>query len=85
MREAIINALCHRNYAEVGATQVRIFDDRLEVWNPGKLPDDLTVAELYRQHASHPRNPLLANVLFRTRLIEQWGTGTLRIIAACRT
>jgi ATP-dependent DNA helicase RecG len=39
---------------------------------------------LYHQHASRPRNPLLANALFRTRLIEQWGTGTLRIIEACR-
>lgn len=83
VREAIINALCHRNYAEVGTTQVRIFDDRLEVWNPGTLPRDLLVTHLYRQHASRPRNPLLANVLFRARLIEQWGTGTLRIIEAC--
>ena len=84
VREAIINALCHRNYTEVGTIQVRIYDDRLEVWNPGKMPSDLSVAELYHQHASRPRNPLLANALFRTRLIEQWGTGTLRIIEACQ-
>lgn len=84
VREAIINALCHRNYTEVGTIQVRIHDDRLEVWNPGALPYGLSVAELYRPHASHPRNPLIATALFRTRLIEQWGTGTLRIIEACR-
>lgn len=84
VREAVTNALCHRSYTDVGTIQVRIYDDRLEVWNPGTLPSDLSVAELYRQHASHPRNPLLANAVFRTRLIEQWGTGTLRIIDACR-
>lgn len=42
------------------------------------------IRALYRRHASHPRNPLLAGAVFRTRLIEQWGTGTLRIIDACR-
>ncbi|OGV40451.1 MAG: hypothetical protein A2X48_15195 [Lentisphaerae bacterium GWF2_49_21] len=84
VREAITNALCHRSYTDVGTIQVRIYDDCLEVWNPGKLPPDLSIAELYRKHASHPRNPLLAGAVFRTRLIEQWGTGTLRIIEACR-
>lgn len=84
VREAITNALCHRNYTDAGAIQIRIHDHGLEVWNPGKLPPDMTIGELYRQHGSHPPNPLLAGAVFRTRLIEQWGTGTLRIIAACR-
>jgi len=84
VREAITNALCHRSYTDVGAIQVRIHDDCLEVWNPGKLPPDLTIRSLYRKHGSFPRNPLLAGAIFRTRLIEQWGTGTLRIIDACR-
>ena len=84
VREAITNALCHRSYTDVGAIQVRIHDDCLEVWNPGKLPPDLTIRSLYRRHGSYPRNPLLAGAIFRTRLIEQWGTGTLRIIDACR-
>jgi len=83
VREALINALCHRDYASVGTVQVRIYDDRLEVWNPGLLPPDLTIEALYRQHASHPRNPRLAHALYRARLIEHWGTGTLRIIRAC--
>ncbi|MCX7048353.1 MAG: putative DNA binding domain-containing protein, partial [Candidatus Sumerlaeota bacterium] len=47
VREAVINALCHRNYAEVGTIQIRIFDDRLEVWNPGHLPHDLAIRKLY--------------------------------------
>jgi ATP-dependent DNA helicase RecG len=83
VREAITNALCHRDYATVGTVQVRIFDDRLEVWNPGLLPPDLSIEDLYRQHASYPRNPRLAHALYRARLIEHWGTGTLRIIRAC--
>ena len=83
VREAITNALCHRDYASVGTVQVRIFNDRLEVWNPGVLPPDLSIKDLYRQHASYPRNPRLAQALYRARMIEHWGTGTLRIIRAC--
>jgi ATP-dependent DNA helicase RecG len=63
---------------------IRIYDDRLEVWNPGRLLPDLSIKALYRQHASHPRNPRLAHAFYRARLIEHWGTGTLRIIEACR-
>jgi len=84
VREALINALCHRDYASVGTVQVRIYDNRLEVWNPGRLPPDLTIEALYRQHASHPPNPRLVHALYRARLIEHWGTGTLRIIQACQ-
>ena len=65
VREAITNALCHRDYASVGTVQVRIFEDRLEVWNPGVLPPDLSIEDLYRQHASYPRNPRLARALWR--------------------
>ncbi len=85
VREAITNALCHRSYTDIGTIQIRIHDNRLEVWNPGTLPADLPIKALYGPHASHPHNPLLAAAIFRTRLIEQWGTGTLRIIEACRS
>jgi len=64
--------------------QVRIFEDRLEVWNPGILPPHLSIEDLYRQHASYPRNPRLAHALYRARLIEHRGTGTLRILEACK-
>jgi ATP-dependent DNA helicase RecG len=83
VREAIANALCHRDYAAHDHSQVRIFDDRLEVWNPGRLPFDLTIAQLYEKHASRPRNPLIAEAFFRARIIEHWGTGTNRMIEAC--
>jgi ATP-dependent DNA helicase RecG len=83
IREAIINAICHRDYAAVGTIQVRIYDDRLEVWNPGTLPPSLTIESLYREHPSLPRNPKIALAFYRARLIEHWGTGTLRMADAC--
>src|SRR5207245_11559264 len=60
-----------------------MYGDGLEVWNPGVRPPDLTVEALYREHPSRPRNRLLAQALHRVRFIEQWGTGTLRIIQEC--
>jgi ATP-dependent DNA helicase RecG len=84
VREAIVNAICHRDYAAVGTVQVRIYDDRLEVWNPGTLPPGLSIESLSREHPSRPRNPRLAQALYRARLIEHWGTGTLRMIQAAK-
>lgn len=84
VREAIVNAVCHRDYAAVGTVQVRIYDDRLEVWNPGALPPELSIESLTREHPSRPRNPRLAQALYRARLIEHWGTGTLRMIQAAK-
>lgn len=83
IREAIINAICHRDYAAVGTIQVRIYDDRLEVWNPGTLPPGITIESLYREHPSLPRNPKISLAFHRARLIEHWGTGTLRMLEAC--
>jgi len=83
VREALVNALCHRDYAATGTVQVRIYDDRLEVWNPGRLPPELSIEKLRHAHPSRPRNPRLAQALYRARVIEHWGTGTLRIINAC--
>ena len=85
IREAVANSICHRDYAMSGTVQVRIYDDRLEVWNPGMLPPELAVEALYREHPSRPRNPNLAGALFRAHVIEKWGTGTLRIVQACES
>lgn len=84
VREAITNAVCHRDYAESGNVQVRIFDHGLEVWNPGALPPGLTVDDLRRNHESKPRNKLIARAFFLIRYIEQFGTGTGRMIEECR-
>ena len=83
VREAIVNAIIHRDYTSSGHVQVRIYHDRLEVWNPGSLPYDVTIESLYATHPSRPRNRKLAEAFHRAGLIERWGTGTLRIVAAC--
>jgi ATP-dependent DNA helicase RecG len=80
LREAVVNAICHRDYEASGNVQVRIFDDRIEIWNPGGLPFGLKVKDLKKEHESKPRNRLIAKVFFLIRLIEQWGTGTNRLI-----
>ncbi|PIY43999.1 MAG: hypothetical protein COZ06_21550 [Armatimonadetes bacterium CG_4_10_14_3_um_filter_66_18] len=60
VREAIVNAVCHRDYAATGNAQLSIFDDSLQVWNPGGLPPGLTVGDLRGVHLSIPRNKLIA-------------------------
>jgi ATP-dependent DNA helicase RecG len=84
LREAVVNAICHRDYASTANVQVRIFDDRLEVWNPGGLPEGMTVEDLLGPHESRPRNRLIANAFFLIKHIEQFGTGIQRILAGCR-
>jgi len=83
LREAILNALVHRNY--MGAhTQIRVYDDKISFWNEGKLPSDLTVDLLKKPHASRPRNVIIADVCFKGGLIDTWGRGTIRIIDSCK-
>lgn len=84
LREGIVNAICHRNYEDTGNVQVRIFDNRLEIWNPGSLPGNLTVEMLRGDHQSRPRNELIARCFYLIKYIEQWGTGTNRMIKLCR-
>jgi len=82
--EAIVNAIAHRDYTSNASVQVMLFSDRLEVWNPGALPPSLTFASLRRPHASVPHNPLIAEPLFLTRLVERAGTGILDMMNLCR-
>ncbi len=85
LREVLVNALIHRDYTQSGDIQIRVSEDQLDVWNPGGLPAGLTVEDLRRAgHVSRPRNPLLAQAFYYAGLVEQWGTGTTRMIAACR-
>ena len=83
VREAIINAICHRDYSLPSNMQIRVFDDRIEIWGCGPLPEPLTPEDLKRKHRSIPRNPLIAKCFFLIKYIEQWGTGTNDMIAAC--
>jgi ATP-dependent DNA helicase RecG len=73
IREAIVNAICHRDYESTANVQVRIFDDRVEIWNPGSLPEGWTVEKLKQIHESIPKNPLIAHQFFLVRFIEKWG------------
>ncbi len=82
--EAIVNAIAHRDYASPAATQIYLFADRFEVWNPGELPAGLTPDSLRSQHPSLPRNPLIAESMFLAHYIEKVGTGTLDVIAGCQ-
>ncbi len=63
---------------------MRLFSDRLEVWNPGKLPETLTLDSLRYDHPSVPRNPLVAEALYLTRYIERVGSGTQTMIGLCK-
>jgi len=86
LREAVINALIHRDYFQTGAeVQIRVYDDRVVITNPGGLPDGMTVDELRQEgHRSLPRNTLLAQVFYYGELLEKWGTGTSRMITLCQ-
>lgn len=84
IREAIANAIAHRDYWSPSKSQVRIFDDRIEFWNPGKLPEGWTVETLKQKHDSIPPNPLIARQFFWLRYIEEVGTGTNKIIQWCK-
>ena len=64
---------------------MRVYDDRLSIWNEGALPYDLSLEDLKREHSSRPRNPLLANACFLGGYIDAWDRGTLKIIEACKT
>ena len=84
LREATINAICHRSYTHAGgAVSISIYDDRLEIWSDGTLPFGLVPADLKRKHESRPRNPLIASVFYRRGLIDQWGRGTEKIVELC--
>jgi ATP-dependent DNA helicase RecG len=80
LREAVANAICHRDYSiGGGAISVAIYDDRLEISSTGVLPFDIKPEDLLRPHRSRPWNPFIAHTFYRRGIIEQWGRGTLKI------
>ena len=84
LREGIINAVCHRDYSVPVETQIRIYDDHLVIWNPGHLPNELSVDDLKGRHVSVLRNKFIGSVLYGAGFIEKWGSGTNRIISECK-
>lgn len=84
-REALANALCHRDYAiPGGAVAVAMYDDHLEITNPGALHFGMTPEQLTRPHESKPWNPIIAGVFYRAGVIERWSSGTLNILDWCQ-
>ena len=79
-REALANALCHRDYSiGGGSVGIAVYDDRLEVTSSGSLHFDLTPEKLFAPHESRPWNPLIARTFYRRGIIEEWGSGTLKM------
>jgi ATP-dependent DNA helicase RecG len=84
LREALLNAAIHRDYATPAPIQIRVYPDRLRIWNPGQLPEGWTMERLLGAHSSQPHNPEIAHVFFRAGEIEAWGRGIQRAFEACR-
>lgn len=83
LREAIINALIHRDYIGTSAIQIRVYNDKLVIMNEGKLPPEVPVEKLKTEHLSKPRNSLLAKAFYLAGFIESWGRGTIKIVENC--
>jgi ATP-dependent DNA helicase RecG len=84
LREAVFNALIHRDYNTTSAIQIKIYNNSLSIANEGKLPPEITIADLRREHLSKPRNKLLADIFYKAGNIETWGMETLKIIRECK-
>lgn len=84
-REALANSICHRDYTTPGgAVAIAMYDDHLEIINPGIFHFDMTPEKLTMPHESKPWNPIIASVFYRAGVIEKWGMGTLNIIDWCK-
>ena len=83
LREAIINALAHRLYTSSGSVSLAIYEDRVEISNPGNFNPEIAVQGAFPGMASTPRNPTIAKVLYLRKAIEMWGRGIGLIVNAC--
>ena len=83
LREALLNAVAHKDYSSGTPIQVSVYDDKILFWNNGRLPDNWTVESLNAKHASQPFNPDIANAFFRAGMIEAWGRGIEKMRADC--
>ncbi|MDR2854568.1 MAG: winged helix-turn-helix transcriptional regulator [Methanomicrobiales archaeon] len=84
LREAILNAIVHRDYTTGIPIQIKVFPNCVIVYNDGRLPENWTVANLLKKHRSRPYNPKIAYAFYRAGYIETWGRGIERITTACK-
>ena len=82
IRESLMNAVAHKDYASAVPVQISVFPDHITFWNAGQLPENWTTERLFESHPSSPYNPLIANTFFRSGDIESWGRGYKRILEA---
>ncbi len=75
LREALLNAIAHKDYAGCTPVQIKVYDNRIRIWNEGELPENWTVDNLLNEHSSRPYNPDIANAFFRSGYVESWGRG----------
>lgn len=84
IREALTNSIAHADYSQTGAPiRVAIFDNRIEIENPGLLTGGLTIGDV-REGVSKLRNRVIGRIFKELNLIEQWGSGFQRMVASCR-
>ncbi len=83
VREALLNAIAHKDYSGGVPIQISVYVDKIIFWNEGQLPENWTIENLLAKHPSIPYNPDIANALFRSGYIESWGRGTLKMIKEC--
>lgn len=85
LRESCVNSFSHRLYHKPGSSvSIAIYDDRVEVTNSGTFPEDMTLERLLGPHDSEPQNPVIANVLYKSKVLESWGRGIGLMISECR-
>ena len=85
LRECCTNALCHRLFHRPGSSVgIAIYDDRVEIENSGTFPPDITMEKLLSGHNSEPQNLIIANVLYKSEVLESWGRGIGLMISECR-
>jgi ATP-dependent DNA helicase RecG len=83
IREAVINAVIHKDYGCGIPIQISVYDDKVYIWNQGQLPEEWTMQQLLDKHPSYPYNPDIANTFFRAGYIESWGRGLVKIRTEC--
>jgi len=82
-REALLNAIAHKDYSSTSPIQISVYENKLLIWNQGQLPEGWTIEKLTEKHPSIPYNPKISNALFRSGYIEAWGRGTISMIDEC--
>jgi ATP-dependent DNA helicase RecG len=83
LREALLNAVTHKEYQGGAPIQIRAYSDKLMIWNEGQLPENWTIKNLLQNHSSRPNNPDIANAFFRSGYVEAWGRGISKIEEQC--